>query len=128
MVTISRALTVAVIVVGVAALVSITYSLILAGQNSYNNDIHVSFSKSPATYDYSCGTNDYQIYFVLKNLGTKVVTGLSISITSPLCVGSVPSLPTTLDASSSLSFEAETTSENGTLTISGNNTYVLINF
>ena len=128
MVTISRVLTVAVIVFGAAALISITYTQILASQNSYNREIHVSFSKSPAAYDYSCETNDYQIYFVLKNLGTKVITGLSISITNPLCVGSIPELPTTLTASSNMSFEAETTTENGTLTISGNNTYVLINF
>ncbi len=128
MVTISRILTIAVIVLGVVALVSITYSQILASQNSYSREIQVSFSKSSVAYDYSCGATDYQIYFVLKNLGTKVVTGLSISITNPLCVGSIPTLPKTFNASSTLSFYAETTTENGTLTILGNNTYVVINF
>lgn len=128
MVTVSRVLTIAVIVLGVTALFSITYSQILTNQNSYNREISVSFSKSPVTYDYSCETNDYQIYFVLKNLGTKVVTGLSISITNPLCVESTPALRTTFNDSSTLSFYAQTTTENGTLTISGNNTYVLTNF
>jgi hypothetical protein len=128
MVTTSRILTIAVFVLGIAALVSITYAQFVANQNSYNREISITFSKSPAAFDFTCKTNDYQIYFVLKNLGSKAVTGLSISITNPLCEVAIPLLPKTLNASSSISFEAQTEVQNGTLTVSGNNTFVQVGF
>ena len=104
------------------------YSEIQIMKDSYNSKIEVSFSKSPVVYDYSCRANDYEIYFVVSNVGPKKVVDLTFSITNPLCVGSIPALPKTLNASSTMSFYAQTTTENGILTISGNNTFMQVNF
>jgi hypothetical protein len=129
---ISKILTIVAIVVAAIAVFAVLYSQILIAKDSYNSQIQVSFSKSPPAYDYSCDESDYQIHFAIKNIGAKDVVGLSISISNPLCVGGVPPLPQTLNASSStgslLSFYAQSTNQNGTLTISGNNTFVQANF
>jgi hypothetical protein len=124
----SRILTIAVIALAIVAISSLIYSQSLITNNSYNSEIQVSFTKSPVAYDYSCGTNDYQIHFVIRNTGSKNVVGFSVSITSPLCAGSLPSIPDSLNASSTVAFYAQSSSENGTLTISGNNTLVQVNF
>jgi hypothetical protein len=128
MISLSKILSIAVIILAIAAVSVLGYTQFLAMKNSYNSKIQVSFVKSPVAYDYSCNTNDYQIYFMIDNTGSKNVADLSVSISNPLCVGGIPSLPQTLNASSMLSFYAQSSAENGTLTISGNNTFVEIKF
>jgi hypothetical protein len=128
MLSFSRVLTIAVIVLAIIALSAFAYATYLTSIYSYNSAIQYSFTKSPSSYDYSCDVNDTQIFFTIKNSGTKNIVGLSLSITNPLCVGSLPVEPSVFNASSSLNFFAQSTSVNGTLTLSGNNTYVPINF
>ena len=128
MVTTSRILTVTVVVLAIVTVSALAYSQFLTNENSYNSKILVSLIKSPPVYDYSCSESDYQIYFVIRNIGLKNVVGLSISITNGLCVGAIPPLPDTLNSSSTMSFEAQTTTANGTLTIAGNNTFVQVKF
>ncbi len=128
LVPLSKILTIAVIILAVAAVSGIAYTQLLAMKNSYDSKIDVSYTKSPVVFDYGCNTNDYQIYFVIHNIGSKNVVDFSVSISNPLCVGGTPSLPQTLNASTTMSFEAQSTAENGTLTISGNNTFVQMNF
>lgn len=128
LIQVSKILTFAVVILALLAIIAVAYSQILVEKNSYNADIQVSVVKSPVVYDYSCDENDYQIHFVIDNIGSENVRDLSISITNPICVGAVPSLPQTLNSSSTLSFYAQSTRSNGTLTISGNNTFVQIKF
>ncbi len=116
------------VVLAISAVSVFVYTELQIMKDSYSSKIEVSFTKSPVVFDYSCGTNDYEIYFVVYNVGQKSVVDLSFSITNPLCVGSIPALQKTLNASSTMSFYSQTTSENGTLTISGNNTFVQIDF
>jgi hypothetical protein len=97
-------------------------------ENSYNNQIQYSFVRYPVSFDYSCQTNDYQIQFIIRNVGAKSVQGLEFSITNPLCVGALPFIPNQLNSSSALNFFVQTTAPNGTMTLSGNNTYVQIKF
>jgi hypothetical protein len=126
---ISKILTLIVIILAIAAVSALVYSQFNTMKDSYNSKIKVTFVKSAAAFDYSCGTSDYQIYLVVDNTGAKNVVDLSVSITNPLCSGGIPGiLPKSLNASSKMSFTAESSTENGTLTISGNNTLVQINF
>jgi hypothetical protein len=129
MVTLSRALTIGVIALAIIAVSILAYTQFNIITNSYSSKIRVTFVRSPETYDYSCGESDYQLYFVVDNIGSKSVADLSLSITNPLCSGGVPpNLPKILGASSTLSFEAQSSNQNGTLTITGNNTLVEVNF
>ncbi|SRR5579875_2814225 len=125
----SRILTIAVVVLAIVAISGLAYNQYVTLRDSYNSEIKVSYFKSQPAYDYSCGSPDYQIYFTIANTGEKKVVDLSISLSNPLCVGSLPtSLPTALNASSTVSFVAQSTSANGTLTISGNNTFLQVKF
>ena len=124
---ISRFLTVLVIVLAVLSVSAVLYSQYFASA-SYNSSIKYAFEKSPLAYDYSCDQNDQQIYFVIKNEGPKLVSDLSFSLSNPLCKGSLPLLPKTLNASSTLDFYAQSATQNGTLTISGNNTFIMVSF
>ena len=128
MATLSKVLTITVIALAVVAVSAVAYSQLLAARDSYNSAISVSFHKSPATYDYSCGESDYQVYFTVRTTGPKTVADLSVAVTDPLCVGAVPVLANILNASSEISFYVQSAAENGTLTISGNNTLVLVKF
>lgn len=128
MISTTKLLTVIVVVLALLSISAILYSQFYTMRESYNSEIKYSFSKSPIAYDYSCDQNDQQVYFVIKNVGTKTVSDLSFSISNPLCKGSLPSLPTVLDSNSSISFYAESTGLNGTMTLSGNNTYIQIAF
>jgi hypothetical protein len=121
-------LTILVIVLAAIAVSVLGYGQLLASRNSYNSEVRYSFVRSPVTYDFSCGENDYQIHFVIANTGQKTITNFSASITSPLCVGGIPILPETLNASSTISIYAQSTNANGILTISGNNTFVQVKF
>lgn len=121
-------LSIAVIVLAISAVSAIAYTQFQASRDNYNSKIQYSFIKTPVAYDYSCDENDYQIYFVIDNIGSKNVIDLSVSITNPLCEDAVPPLPASLNASSSLSFYVQSTQQNGTLTLSGNNTFVQISF
>jgi hypothetical protein len=112
----------------VIAISAFAYNQLIVSRNSYNSEIQYSVSRSPVVYDYSCDEYDYQIHFVIMNSGVKNVLDFSASITNPLCVGGNPILLRTLNASSTLSFYAQSTNPNGTLTISGNNTFVQIKF
>lgn len=128
MISLSRVLTILIIVFAVTVISVASYNQVLTTRNSYSSKIEYSFARSPLTYDFSCDENDYQIHFVITNTGNKNVMNLSASITNPLCVGGIPMLPQTLKASSAISFYVQTTSANGTLSISGNNTFVQIRF
>lgn len=124
----SRILTIAVMILAIVTVSAVSYNLLRASDNSYNLEIKYSFSRYPLVYDYSCGENDYQLYFAISNTGEMNVENLSATVTHPLCVGGNPILAPTLNASSSVDFYVQTTNPNGTLTISGNNTLVRIRF
>ncbi|MHB1907908.1 MAG: hypothetical protein ACYCQJ_03430 [Nitrososphaerales archaeon] len=121
-------MTVLVILLAVSSVSAVLYSQYFAASKSYNSSIKYTFEKSPLAYDYSCDQNDQQIYFMIKNVGSKLVSGLAFSLSSPLCKGALPLLPNVLNASSTLDFYAQSATQNGTLTISGNNTFVVISF
>ena len=116
------------VVLAAVAVSVVSYNQVLTSRNSYNSEIRYTFTRSPVTYDFSCDENDYQINFVITNAGEKNVMNLSASITDPLCVGGIPILPQTLNASSTISFYVQSGSANGTLLISGNNTFVQVKF
>ena len=124
----SKILTIAVMVLAIITVLVVSYNLLEASKNSYNSQIESSFSRSPLVYDYSCGENDYQIHFTITNTGVKNVEHLSVTVTNPICVGGNPVVPASLNASSTLNFYVQTTNQNGTLTISGNNTLVQVKF
>lgn len=128
MATIGRLLTIVVIVLAAALIISLVYGQFVNSEYSYNSNVKYSFEKSPVSYDYSCQQNDYQLLFTIKNAGNKTVTDFSASISNPLCVGALPAIASQFNSSQTLTFFAQTTSENGTLTLSGNNTYVNIMF
>ncbi|MDG6997508.1 MAG: hypothetical protein JRN15_00145 [Nitrososphaerota archaeon] len=128
MIGLSKILTIAVFVLAASTASVVVYNQFQASRNSYNSEIRYSFSRSPFVYDFSCGENDYQIHFVISNAGEKNITNFSVSVTNPLCVGGNPILPHTLKGLSTVSFYIQTTSPNGTLTVSGNNTLVQVRF
>jgi hypothetical protein len=128
MISKSRILTLFVICLGIVTVGALVYTQFFSIRDSYNPEIVYSFTKSPVTYDYSCEVNEYQVQFVIKNTGPKNVDDLSVSITNPDCEGSLPVFPSAFNSSSTLNFAAQTTAENGTLTVSGNNTFVQIMF
>lgn len=53
---------------------------------------------------------------------------ISVSVTNALCVGAIPQLPDSLVPSQQLAVDIYTTSVNGTITITGNNTVLLVQF
>lgn len=128
MIPFSKVLTIAVFLLALVTVSLISYNLFQASRSSYNYEIKYSFSRFPFVYDYSCDENDYQIHFVITNSGQKNITNFSTSVTNPLCVGGNPMVPQTLRAFSTISFYIQSTSANGTLTVSGNNTFVQIMF
>lgn len=124
----SEILSIAVIILVAITVSVLSYNLVRASENSYNPEIKYSFSRSALIYDFSCSENDYQVHFTISNTGEKNVEQLSATVTNPLCVGGNPILPSSLNASSTLDFYVQTTTANGTLTISGNNTLVRVIF
>lgn len=128
MIALSKILTIAVFILAAITVSVVSYNQFQASRDSYNSEIKYSFSRFPFVYDYSCSENDYQIHFVVTNTGEKNITNFSVAVTNPLCVGGNPLLPETLKALTTVSFYVQSTSPNGSLTISGNNTLVQVKF
>ncbi|MGI0078425.1 MAG: hypothetical protein ACRECH_02265 [Nitrososphaerales archaeon] len=125
---IGKALTVVVAIMGVALVGSLIYVNYFAAQDAYNMSIKYSVSKLPASYDFSCDEPVYGLYVVISNNGTKTVADFSVSISNPLCKAAVPPLSNALLPSQQAMFYVYSSQQDGTLTISGNNTLVEINF
>lgn len=128
MISLSKSLTILLFAFLAVTVSVISFNQFQVSKNSYNSEIEYSLSRSPVVYDYSCNENDYQIHFIITNVGEKNVANLAASVTNPLCLGGNPILAKTLNASSSFSFYVQSTNPNGTLTISGNNTSVEVRF
>lgn len=97
-------------------------------QLNYQNEIKYSMARIPLHYDYSCDEPVHGLYMVITNIGNKVVQNFSISITNGICEGSVPSVPNSFSPLQKLEIYLYSTNPNGTVTISGNNTRLLIHF
>jgi hypothetical protein len=97
-------------------------------QMSYQSHLDYSVSKAILSYDYSCDQQVYSLNFLLSNNGSKLVNNLAISVTNPLCVGAVPPLPPALAPHQQLMLDLYTTSQNGTITVMGNDTVLLVRF
>jgi hypothetical protein len=97
-------------------------------REEYQSEMRYSFTRIPLRYDYSCDEDVYGLYVNLSNNGSKMVQGLQASITNALCVGGTPPLPSVLKPNQSIQFYVYSTEQNGTLTVSGNNTDVFIRF
>jgi len=97
-------------------------------QMSYQHYLNYSLTKTKLSYDYSCDQQVYSLNMVLTNDGNKLVSDLSVSVSNPLCVGAIPQLPDSLAPSQQLAVDIYTTSANGTITITGNNTVLLVQF
>jgi len=123
-----RVLTVVLVVMTSAALVIIVLGQMELSSDEYQSNISYSLSRVALKYDYSCEENVYGLYLNLTNLGTKIVQNFQVSVTNELCVGSVPPLPSYLNPGQSLQFYLYTTSPNGTISVTGNNTNLFINF
>lgn len=101
---------------------------LIQSQMSYQSNLVYSLSKTTLDYDYSCDQQVYDLNLNLLNNGSKYVSNFEISVTNELCVGAVPPLPNVLNPHQKLSLDLYTTSLNGTITITGNNTVLLIRF
>ncbi len=113
----------AVLAIGSTALGVYTNTL-----DSYTSHITYSVTKLPAQYDYSCLQSIQGLYLVLTNNGDKTVSGFSVSVSNPLCKGALPPLPTLFDPGTTLKFYIYSTAMNGSITITGNNTLLVIKF
>ncbi|MFI5420753.1 MAG: hypothetical protein ACHQ1H_07265 [Nitrososphaerales archaeon] len=124
----NQVLTIAVVAVGVLSAGFLILGQFLQNTANYGDEISYSFSRISLRYDYSCDENVYGIYLVLNNSGLRTVQGLSLSITNELCLGSIPPIPSSFLPQQSLKLYLYSTSVNGTITISGNNTMIMIPF
>jgi hypothetical protein len=97
-------------------------------QQNYNSEIGLSISRERESFDYSCDKPVYGLYLKITNTGQKVVNDLSVSITNPICAGSVPPIIPQLLPLQSQGIYVYSTAQNGTLTISGNNTMIFLKF
>ena len=123
-----RLLTVVLAVVMISALALIVFAQIGQEGNSYNRNVEYSISKQGGNYDYSCDEPFYSIFLRISNNGSKVLDNFSISVTNGLCKGAVPPLPGSLNPGQSLQIYLYTTEQNGTITLSGNNTLIYASF
>jgi len=116
----------------VVVLASVSALLIVLGQVQENQDeymsVEYSFSRIALRYDYSCDENVYGLAITLTNNGTKLIQDFNVTITNGLCVGSVPPLPSLLSPGQSIQFYLYSSSPNGTVSVTGNNTDILIHF
>ena len=118
-----------VIVFAVLAVGTLLYSQYVTTSEAYGNSIVYNFGRESRSYDYTCNEPVYGIHVALLNNGTKTVSGFSVSVTNPLCNGAVPSnLPAQFPHAQTVAFYVYSTQQNGTVTISGNNTLVQIRF
>jgi hypothetical protein len=100
----------------------------LLNSPNYGPELRYSLTRIPLRNDYSCDQNVYGLYLVLNNSGPKTVEGLSIVLTNELCVGAIPTIPASLSPGNSLKVYLYSTAGNGTITISGNQTQLNIQF
>jgi hypothetical protein len=118
------------IVIASVALAALGLALgqIQLSKEEYQSNIKYQFSRIPLRYDYSCGENVFGLFITLQNNGKKTVQNLQVSVTNELCVGSIPPLPNILNPGQSIQFYVYTTVANGTVSVSGNNTDLFIQF
>jgi hypothetical protein len=126
--TLSRVLTIVLIFVAISATGTAAYSYYTSTSNSYSPNLKIRYSKLAPQYDYSCLQPIQGIYVVLNNSGDKSIQDFSVSVSNPLCKGAVPPLPSQLKENASLDFYVYSTETNGTITVSGNNTLLLVKF
>ncbi|MCL5068023.1 MAG: hypothetical protein M1368_06690 [Thaumarchaeota archaeon] len=118
-----------VIVFALLAVGALVYSQYVTTSEAYGNSLVYNFSRETRSYDYTCDEPVYGIHVALLNNGTKTVSGFSVSVTNPLCNGAVPStLPAQFPPAQRLAFYVYSAQQNGTVTVSGNNTLVQIRF
>ena len=123
-----RLLTIAVVVIVSISLTALISEQFVQNRSNYAPYMRYSLSRIPLRYDYSCNENVYGLYLVLNNSGLKVVQNISLSITNQLCVGAIPPIPDSILPGQTLKVYLYSTSENGTISISGNETELLIQF
>lgn len=121
-------LTMAVVAVGVISVSIFAVTQYQYAMESYQGNIVYSIQRMPVLYDYSCDENIYEIGLSVLNNGTKLVTGLSFSISNAICVGSVSNYSSTLDPRQSMTVDLYSSVQNGTITVTGNNTILLVHF
>ena len=121
-------LTIAVVVIVSISLMAPISLQFVQNRSNYAPYMRYSLSRIPLRYDYSCDESVYGLYLVLNNSGLKVVQNLSLSITNQLCVGAIPPVPDSLLPGQTLKVYLYSTAQNGTITIRGNETEVLIQF
>lgn len=121
-----RVLTILVVILALGFAATLIFTN-LEAQNQYGA-LTYSVSKLSPEYDYSCDEPVYGLYVILSNNGSKAIADFSVSISNPLCKGAVPPLTNVLLPSQHLGLYLYSTQENGTLTVSGNNTMVEISF
>jgi hypothetical protein len=114
----------------IAGTISVAVLLIfnVAFVQNYSKNVIVSFTRQPPSYDYSCGEPVDGLFIVIRNVGPKDVSDLSVTVTNKLCAGSIPTLPSNIPPHQLIMFYVYSTKPNGTLVITGNETYVSLNF
>jgi hypothetical protein len=121
-------LSIILVVIACSAVAVIALGQVLQNEDAYQSNIRYSFTRLYLNYDYSCDENVYGLYVDIINGGNKMVQNLSVSVTNELCVGSIPPLANALDAGQSIKFYIYTTEPNGTVSVTGNNTDLVIRF
>ena len=120
-------LTAILIVFASASILLIALGQVQQSRDEYRS-IEYSFTRIALRYDYSCDESVYGLSVILSNNGEKLVQNLDVSVTNGLCVGSVPPLPSFLNPGQSIQFYIYSSSPNGTISVTGNNTDLLIHF
>ena len=115
-------------VVVISAASVFLYSYLDSSGTNYANNLKYSITASPIGFDYSCNERVYSVYLTLANAGNESVQHLSLSVTNGICEGAVPPIPSTLVPAQSLAIYLYSDVENGTVTVSGNNTFLTIKF
>jgi len=126
--SLNRILTIVLVIIAISGISITAYILEENVMNAYDSEISYKIMKLPLAYDYSCDTNNEEVFVTITNMGSKAVTDLTVSVSNPVCVGSVSGLPSMLNKSSTLSFTVSSTETNGTIIVAGNYTLVTINF
>jgi hypothetical protein len=119
--------------IAVVAVILVSLTILILGQfsqnaSNYGSQVQYSLSRIPLRYDYSCNENVFGLYLVLTNSGSKVLQNLSLSITNELCVGAILPIPNSLLPGQSLKVYLYSAQQNGTITFSGNQTELAIQF
>jgi hypothetical protein len=120
-------LTITLVVLASVSLLLIALGQIQQSREEYRS-IGYTFTRIALRYDYSCDESVYGLSVDLSNNGGKLIQNLNVSVTNGLCVGSVPPLPGSLYPGQSIQFYIYSSAPNGTISVTGNNTDLLINF